>query len=123
MNEQSIFADGVYFEKREGSPSYVVGKISIKVSEAIPFIEKYKNKGGYVNIDVLMSQKTNKPYCKLNTYGMDSEKKPNPEVFEEAQKSVQVGGSSEEIDTIEYPEDDQTTTYIDENGVEQSIPF
>jgi len=51
-NNGAIFADGFYLQKpRAGVPDFVKGSLSIKVSQAIPFLEKHKNDKGYVNID------------------------------------------------------------------------
>lgn len=61
------FAEGIYFQKREKAPEWIVGSLSFKVPEAIAFLEKHRNNGGYVNIDIKES-KGGKYYCELNTY-------------------------------------------------------
>lgn len=66
--KDKIFADGFRFEKpREGSPEFVKGRISVKVPEAIAFLEQHQNNGGWVNIDLKKSQ-GGKLYLELNTW-------------------------------------------------------
>jgi len=97
-----IFAQGMYFKKEENSPDYVIGNLSIKVPEAIPFIQQHENNAGYVNIDIKKS-KGGKLYCELNTYIKKSET-PKNEVEENQKGLSEVKTKSE--DTIEYPEED-----------------
>jgi len=66
--KEKIFADGFRFEKpREGSPDFVKGRLSIKAPEAISFLEKHQNNGGWVNLDLKKSQK-GMLYLELNTW-------------------------------------------------------
>ncbi len=65
---EKIFADGFRFEKpREGSPEFVKGRISIKVPEAITFLERHQSNAGWVNIDLKKSA-GGKLYLELNTW-------------------------------------------------------
>lgn len=65
---EKIFADGFRFEKpREGSPEFVKGRLSIKVPEAIQFLEKHQSNAGWVNIDLKKSAKGTL-YLELNTW-------------------------------------------------------
>ena len=41
MAEDKIFADGFLFKKRESAPEWVVGSISVKVDEAIGFVDVF----------------------------------------------------------------------------------
>jgi hypothetical protein len=91
-----ILPKGIYFDSpRQGAPDFVVGSIAIKVAEAIPFLEQNQKGGGYVNIDVLISKQTGKPYCVLNTYV----KQEAPQVVKEAIQQKDV------MSPIEYPQD------------------
>ena len=67
--EEKVFAEGFIFKKREGSPEWVVGSMSIKVDEAIEFLKKHELKG-WVNLDVNKS-KGGKLYVQLNDYKKD----------------------------------------------------
>ena len=62
-----IFVDGLFAQKRQNSPAFVISSLSVKVPELIPFLEKYRNNAGYVNIDILLSQKGTQ-YCQLNDF-------------------------------------------------------
>lgn len=65
---ETIFADGFFFERpREKAPDFVKGSLSIKVHEASQFMQKHKNRAGYINLDLLVSTK-GKLYLKLNQY-------------------------------------------------------
>jgi hypothetical protein len=68
-----VFADGFSFKKGENAPEWVIGRQSIKVDEAIAFLQA-NNKKGWVNIDIKLSQKGTY-YCELDTW----EAKPKSE--------------------------------------------
>ena len=66
-----VFADGFIFKRpREGAPDFVKGALSIKVGEAIAFLQKHNN-AGWVNLDLKNSQ-GGKLYLQLNDW------KPTP---------------------------------------------
>ena len=68
MSEETIFSEGFIFKRpREGAPSFVKGSMSVKVDEAIAFLQKHNNEG-WVNLDLLASKDNTKLYFKLNTY-------------------------------------------------------
>jgi hypothetical protein len=63
-----IFADGlIYKAPRENAPEFVKGSLSFKVDEFIKFLEANNTNGGWVNVDIKLSQ-GGKLYCELNTY-------------------------------------------------------
>jgi len=62
-----VFADGFIFKRpREGAPEFVKGALSLKVDEAIAFLQKH-NSGGWVNLDLKNSQ-GGKLYLQLNDW-------------------------------------------------------
>lgn len=69
MSEQeTTFLDGFIFRRpAQGSPDFVKGKMSIKVDEAVAFLQKHSN-DGWVNADLLASKDNSKLYFKLNTW-------------------------------------------------------
>jgi len=74
MAEEKIFADGFVFKRNENAPDFVVGRISIKVNEAIEFIKKHE-KNGWVNLGVKTARSGNY-YIDLDTFeSNDSSKK------------------------------------------------
>ena len=69
--KEVVFADGFIFKRpREGAPEFVKGALSIKVDEAIAFLQKHNN-AGWVNLDLKNSQ-GGKLYLQLNDW------KPTP---------------------------------------------
>jgi len=68
MSEETIFGEGFIFKRpHEKSPDFVKGSMSVKVDEAIAFLQKYNN-NGWVNLDLLASKDNSKLYFKLNTW-------------------------------------------------------
>ena len=78
MTTEKVFADGFSFKRRAGAPDFVVGNISVKVDDAVAFLQK-NAKGGWVNLDILTA-KSGKQYIELNQW------EPNGEV--ETKKQV-----------------------------------
>ena len=56
--EEKIFADGFLFKRNEKAPDFVVGRISIKVEEAIAFMKQHE-KNGWVNLGVKTARSGN----------------------------------------------------------------
>lgn len=68
MTEETIFGKGFIFKRpHENAPAFVKGSMSVKVSEAIAFLQQYQEKD-WVNLDLLASKDNTKLYFKLNTY-------------------------------------------------------
>jgi hypothetical protein len=76
MSNETIFADGFIFKRKENAPEFVVGSQSIKVEEAIAFLQA-NQKNGWVNLDIKQS-KGGKYYCQLDTW----QPKPKKDVME-----------------------------------------
>jgi hypothetical protein len=64
--EEKIFADGFVFKRNEKAPEFVIGRMSIKVDEAIAFI-KANEKSGWVNLQVKQAR-TGNYYVELDTF-------------------------------------------------------
>lgn len=74
---EKIFADGFRFEKpREGAPEFVKGRISIKVPEAIAFLQLHQSNAGWVNLDLKKSKEKGTLYLELNTFKPTPKDKP-----------------------------------------------
>ena len=70
-----IFADGFLFKKKQGNaPEWVIGKMSIKVDEAVDFLQSHA-KNGWVNLEVKEAQ-SGKAYIELDTWEPKKENKP-----------------------------------------------
>lgn len=64
------FPEGIYFGfPAENAPEFVVGKISIKSSVFLEWLNTEKpNDSGYVNLEVLKGKKDGRPYCVVNDF-------------------------------------------------------
>lgn len=66
MAEDKIFADGFSFKRNENAPDFVIGRLSMKVDEAIEFMKTHEKKG-WVNLNIKTARSGN-PYVELDTY-------------------------------------------------------
>ena len=64
--EEKIFANGFSFKRKDNAPEFVVGRLSLKVDDAIEFI-KQNQKNGWINLDVKKAR-TGNFYIELDTY-------------------------------------------------------
>lgn len=85
--EEKIFADGFLFKRNEKAPDFVVGRISIKVEEAIAFMKQHE-KNGWVNLGVKTARSGNY-YVDLDTFEAknDSSKESAVEKYEAKAKT------------------------------------
>ena len=82
MTDEKIFADGFVFKRNENAPDFVVGRLSLKLEEAIEFMRKHE-KNGWVNVSIKYGRSGN-PYCELDNFEPkktqgEAKKKPSPE--------------------------------------------
>jgi len=69
MAKDKVFARGFFVEKpRAGAPSFVKGRVSVKVPDAIAFLNENANASGYVNLDLQESTDGTKLYLALNEW-------------------------------------------------------
>lgn len=73
---EKIFADGFSFKRNEKAPDFVVGRLSIKVSDAIEFMNANQKKG-WVNLNIKTARSGNH-YVELDTYEPEGGSKPSP---------------------------------------------
>jgi len=85
--DEKIFADGFSFKRNEKAPEFVVGRLSLKVDDAVLFLKAHQ-KNGWVNLNVKTARSGNH-YVELDTYeaptgGKPTEvqAKPEPVVYE-----------------------------------------
>jgi len=64
--DEKIFADGFSFKRNENAPDFVVGRLSLKVDEAIAFIKENEKKG-WVNLNIKTARSGNH-YVELDTF-------------------------------------------------------
>lgn len=64
--DEKIFADGFSFKRNENAPDFVVGRLSLKVDEAIAFMKENEKKG-WVNLNIKTARSGNH-YVELDTF-------------------------------------------------------
>lgn len=92
MAEEKVFADGFVFKIQENAPEFVVGRLSVKVEDAVAFLKDH-SKNGWVNLNIKIGRSGN-PYVELDTF--------EPKAKSDAPKSVE----KEEVETQEEDDDD-----------------
>ena len=72
------FVNGLFFkEKHENSPSFVLGKLSIKREDLIEWLQNRQE--DWINCDILTSKKTGNPFIKVDDYKKESKQQSVPE--------------------------------------------
>ena len=71
MSKEKVFADGFSFSTREGQPDFVIGRVSVKIEDAMPFLKEHGAKRGWVNLNILTGR-SGKPYIELDTFEPNS---------------------------------------------------
>ena len=66
MAEEKIFANGFSFKRNNNAPDFIIGKQSIKVDEAVAFLQA-KQKNGWVNLEIKQAKGGNY-YIELDTW-------------------------------------------------------
>lgn len=64
---EKVWADGFIAKRKDTSPDFVITEMSIKVSEAIPFLQEHA-KNDWVNLSVKRAKLSGKLYVELDTY-------------------------------------------------------
>ena len=66
MSDEKTFANGFVFKRNANAPSFVIGRMSIKVEDAVAFMEEHE-KNGWVNLDIKQARGGNY-YVELDTF-------------------------------------------------------
>lgn len=64
--QDKVFADGFIFKRSDNAPDWVVGNMSVKVEDAVAFLQA-NSKKGWVNLKI-NSAKSGKYYMELDTW-------------------------------------------------------
>lgn len=80
QEQEKIFADGFVFKRNEKAPDFVVGRLSIKVDDAVAFIRQHE-KGGWVNLNV-KTARTGNFYIELDTFDPSQKNDAQPKATE-----------------------------------------
>lgn len=98
--EEKIFADGFVFKRNEKAPDFVVGRLSIKVEEAIAFIKKHE-KSGWVNLGVKTARSGNY-YIELDTFEAKQQESAVDKYEKKAATKQQPTAQEEEDDDLPF---------------------
>ena len=74
--EEKIFADGFSFKRQENAPDFVIGRLSMKVEDAVAFIRQH-DKRGWVNLNIKTARSGNH-YVELDTYDPKAKDESTP---------------------------------------------
>ena len=94
MAEEKIFADGFSFKRNENAPDFVVGRVSVKIDDAIAFMRKHES-NGWVSLDVKQARSGNY-YMELDTF------KPKGSALKEEAAPKQSAPAEAEDDDIPF---------------------
>lgn len=100
MADEKIFADGFLFKRNEKAPDFVVGRLSIKVDDAIAFMKQHE-KSGWVNLNVKTARSGNY-YMDLDTFQANDSSKKESAVDKYEKKT-----ETKQQPTVQEEEDDQ----------------
>lgn len=64
--KDKVFAKGFNFKRSENAPEWVVGKLSIKLEDAMPFLTQNQS-GDWVNLSIARGQQGNY-YIEVDTW-------------------------------------------------------
>lgn len=69
MENETVFADGLYFNKKhDNAPDFVKGGLGIEVDRFVKFLQDNKGDDGRVSLDLLKKKDGTGLYFKLNTW-------------------------------------------------------
>jgi hypothetical protein len=66
MSDSRTFADGFSFKRSEKAPDFVIGRMSIKIDDAVKFM-KENGSNGWINLQVKQARSGNY-YVELDNY-------------------------------------------------------
>ena len=99
-DQEKIFADGFLFKRNEKAPDFVVGRMSIKVEEAIAFMKQHE-KGGWVNLGVKTARSGNY-YIELDTFEAKGKESAVDKYEAKAKPTAPVVKEEEEADDLPF---------------------
>lgn len=69
MEKDNSMPQGIYYNPpSDNAPDFVKGRISIKVTDALPWLQANANATGYVNLQLLEKKDKSKLYLKLDSF-------------------------------------------------------
>ncbi len=94
---EKIFAEGLYFDRRDNAPDFVAGRVSIAVDRFTSWlIDQERSEKGYVNIQILRKRDGSGYYAALDDW------KPSPDRAGGSQRRAEAHGDPEFGDDIPF---------------------
>ncbi len=93
---EKVFAEGIIFKRNDNAPDFVIGSMSVKVSEFVPFLQA-NAKNDWTNLQVKKSQ-NGKMYVELDTF----EPKPQGGAQQPAQQQAPSQAPAQQDDTLPF---------------------
>lgn len=100
MTDEKIFADGFSFKRNENAPEFVVGRLSMKVDDAIAFIKTNQN-NGWVNLDIKQARSGNY-YVELDTFKPTQKQEAQPQAKAKAKPQTAQAMLEEEEEDLPF---------------------
>lgn len=97
---EKTFADGVIFKRSNNAPDFVIGNLSIKVSEFAKFVKAHA-KNDWLNLQVKQS-KDGKYYVELDTWQPDKNKTPEKPLPPQPQAALNIPDYDPENDNLPF---------------------
>ena len=67
-SDNKVFTDGLFFDRRDGAPDFVIGQLTFSVERFVRWLEAQPTQGkGYVKVDLKRSS-AGKVYAELDTW-------------------------------------------------------
>ena len=74
--KEKVFAKGFNFKRSDNAPEWVIGKLSIKLEDAMPFLTQNAN-NDWVNLNVVQGKQGNY-YIELDTWKPTNQSQSKP---------------------------------------------
>lgn len=89
--QEKVFADGFIFKRNEKAPEFVVGRLSVKIDDAVAWMKENQT-AGWVNLNIKTARSGNY-YVELDTFKPTSGAAKNEGIPRHAANHTTNGGS------------------------------
>lgn len=119
MSDEKTFANGFIFKRNEKAPDFVVGRLSVKLDEAIAFMKEH-DKGGWVNLNIKQARSGNY-YIELDTYDPSKSRESEEEKPKKSSASKPDSKKAAPKKASKPQDDDDDSD--DNDGPDDDLPF
>lgn len=122
-NNELILVDGMFCDEHVFDDGGIVTKLSFNVRKFTEFLNTHANEKGYVNIDVTKSQKSGKPYGKLNQWKPRNDGNQQSNQNQEAQSRYNPNDNGFNNQSVQASQNSTASNDKSDKYDESSIPF